>query len=102
MIERNKGKFKPGSGGRPAGARNKLQADFINALADDFKEHGDAVIRIVRAEEPATYLKVIAATLPKEFLISESGPLDDMSDEELEAFIADCRKSHGRPRAKAH
>ena len=89
-----KGKFQPGFGGRPAGSRNKLQSDFIHALADDFAEHGNAVIRIVRAEEPATYLKVIAGLLPKEFLISEN-VLEDLSDQDLIDALALIRRQKG-------
>lgn len=95
-------KFQPGNSGRPQGARNKLQANLINALAEDFKEHGEGVIKIVRAERPAEYLKIVASILPKEFLFSEAGPLDDMSDEELEAFIAQWRESRGLPTGKGH
>lgn len=76
------GKFQKGSGGRPAGARAKLQAVFVEALEKDFHEHGEGVIRIVRAEKPAEYLKIVASILPKEFVLSE-GELDTMSDDDL-------------------
>ena len=92
VIQRDpKGKFLPGTGGRPAGARNKLQAQFVTALAEDFAEHGAGVIRIVRVEEPATYLKVIASILPKEFLLAPN-VLEDMSDAELQDALQALRK----------
>ncbi len=31
--------------GRPHGSKNKLVTDFVNALAADFQEHGEAAIR---------------------------------------------------------
>ena len=40
--------FKPGQspnpGGKPIGARNRLQGDFMRALSEDFAEHGRAAI----------------------------------------------------------
>jgi hypothetical protein len=52
--------------GRPKGAKHKLEADFLNALADDFAENGIAAVQAVRSEKPEQYLKVIAAVLPKD------------------------------------
>lgn len=93
MFDRHAdGKFKKGSGGRPAGARAKLQAVFVEELAKDFEEHGAGVIRIVRTERPTEYLKIAASILPKEFILSE-GELDAMSDEELLQALKDVREA---------
>lgn len=89
-----KGRLLPGSGGRPAGARNKLQAEFVCALAEDFAAHGEGVIRIVRAEHPEQYLKIIAGILPKELLISDNA-LEDMSDGDLIEALAVIRRMKG-------
>jgi hypothetical protein len=63
-------RFQPGRSGNPAGrprgARSKLGERFIEALAADFDEHGDAVIKLVRARDPVAYIKVIKDTLPRE------------------------------------
>jgi Family of unknown function (DUF5681) len=63
--------------GRPAGAKNRLQSDFLHALAEDFREHGAGVIRIARCERPVEYLKIVASLMPNELLHSDSdgGPV---------------------------
>ena len=73
--------------GRMKGSRNKLGTDFVAALQRDFEQHGEAVIRTVRVERPAEYLKVIASILPKEFEITTS-PLKEVPDEQLDAIVA--------------
>lgn len=80
------GLWQPGQSGNPAGkpkgARNKLGEAFIEALHDDFNEHGIAAIQTVRAEKPDQYLKVIASLLPKDVNLNFN-PSDDMTDDEL-------------------
>src|SRR5262245_14977159 len=96
-YERNaKGEFLPGSGGRTVGSRNRLQADFLKALQEDFAEHGEGVIRIVRVEKPVEYLKVVAAILPKEFHVKDT-TLDEMTDEQIIDAIETIRALRARP-----
>jgi hypothetical protein len=68
----DKGRFltgsKPGPG-RPRGARSRLGEHFIEALANDFEEHGIETIEKVRVREPGTYIKVIKDILPREVLV---------------------------------
>jgi hypothetical protein len=71
-----------GMGGRPKGARNKLGEAFIQALYDDFNEHGIAAVEKVRAEKPDQYLKVIASLLPKDVNLNVNSEIE-MSDDEL-------------------
>jgi hypothetical protein len=80
----------PGSPGRPRGAKNKLQSDFLAALAADFAEHGEGVIRIARIEEPVQYLKIVAGLMPKELLMGTA--VSDLADDELDNLIEALRE----------
>src|SRR5262245_34104012 len=96
-IERDaKGRILPGSGGRTAGSRNRLQHDFVEKLQADFAEHGEGVIRIVRVEKPVEYLKVVAAILPKEFHVKDT-TLDEMTDEQILEALDTIRALRARP-----
>lgn len=79
-----KGRFVTGNigGGRPKSSRNKLGEAFIEALKDDFEEHGVAAIQVVRAEKPDQYLKVIASLLPKDVNLNLNDN-SEMTDDEL-------------------
>ena len=71
-----------GGGGRPKGSRNKLGEQFLEALAQDFAEHGRQAIVACRAEKPTEYLKVVAGLLPRELQVLKD-PVNEMSDEEI-------------------
>lgn len=85
--------FKPGQSGNPAGkpvgSRNKLQGDFMRALAEDFAEHGKAALVSMRTDDPSGYIRAIASLMPKELEISR--PLDEIDDDQLDAAILAVR-----------
>jgi len=68
------------------GARNRLTRQFLNALADDFEEHGKEAIVEAREKDPMGYVKAIGALMPKQ--VEQAQPLDDLTDAELIAGIA--------------
>lgn len=51
--------------GRPKGARHKLEAHVLEALASDFAVHGIDAIRRCREEKPESYLSAIVKVLPR-------------------------------------
>jgi hypothetical protein len=81
--------FRPGQtgnpGGKPAGARNRIQGKFLRTLADDFDKYGEGAIVACREETPAHYLRIVASLVPKQ--AEQLRPLDSKTDEELEAVF---------------
>jgi hypothetical protein len=77
-------------GGRAKGVKNRLSHAFLTALAEDFEQHGVEAIKICRVERPNEYLRVIAHLMPKELEVTV-GPLQEISDVELETLIEHAR-----------
>jgi len=71
--------FKPGQSGNPAGrkkgSRNKITKQYLDALAADFREHGESVIERLRESHPDVYLRLVAQLLPKNFDVKHSGDM---------------------------
>lgn len=80
-------RFKPGENGRSKkrGDRDRLTSKFLYELAESFELNGRTAIDAVMIFDTPTYLKVIAALVPKEVEITR--PLDGISDEELVTII---------------
>ena len=89
--------FPKGHTGRPAGTKNKLTNDFLTALAKDFAEHGEVVIKLVRIEEPATYFKALVSLMPKELQLSTDNELSGLSDDELAEAIEHIKALRAKP-----
>jgi hypothetical protein len=73
--------------GRPRGSRVKLGEAFLSDLMADWEEHGTTAVKAMREKSPGDYVKVVAATLPKELNVKVS-ELDELSDEQLARQLA--------------
>lgn len=86
--------FKPGENGNPRGkrkgARDRVSAKFVEALETAFEEAGLEAVRRCRDEEPAAFLRVCGALLPKEVEITRD-PFDELTDEQLDSAVAALR-----------
>src|SRR5512136_290731 len=89
----NHGRFLPGNtgcgGGRPRGSRNRLGEMFLQALAQDFDEHGAEAIAECRLTNPAVYVRVVASLLPREIEQEAATDFGKMTAEELENHMMD-------------
>jgi len=68
--------------------RHNLSADFVQALAADWKENGPTVIASVREQTPDKYCELVAKIVPKEMLINADRAPNDFRDCENQADIA--------------
>jgi hypothetical protein len=68
-----RGQPRPANSGRRKGSRDKIATTLLEAIAKDFEEHGEEVIKIARVERPAEYLKLCASLIPIAF--DENAPL---------------------------
>jgi hypothetical protein len=68
------GRFLAGNngGGRKPGSRNKLSEAFVADVQATWEKHGAEVLERVAREEPASYLRTIAALMPKDVRLDVS------------------------------
>ena len=89
------GRFAPGYSGNPGGSpeatRRAFNKRFLLDLAEDWQQHGREVLKRVRRESPAAYLKVCAMLVPKVKLEHSTSAIKELTDEELEQVIQAIR-----------
>ena len=90
--------FEPGRSGNPAGGpvgsrhRQQLNGEFIAALLRDFRQGGPKAIERVRRAQPASYMKILALLVPREHKVEQTNVIGQLSDERLEAMIAELEE----------
>jgi hypothetical protein len=81
--------FAPGKSGnpkgRPRGARNKLTETFLEVVSKDFREHGADAIARLRKRDPSTYLRIVAAIVPRSLILKRESEFDysALTDQEI-------------------
>src|SRR5262249_44002363 len=76
----------PRTGGRARGVRNKIAHAFLTDLLEEWSAGGREALRIARIEDPVRFSAMVASLLPKEMSI-EVGPLQEISDDQLTAYL---------------
>jgi hypothetical protein len=56
----------------------------------DWEEHGADAVKIMRAEDPSGYVRVMVSTLPKEFTVETA--LADLSDDDIDDLIGQIKR----------
>src|SRR6478752_3877456 len=81
-------------GGRPHGSRNRaiLNEEFIAALLRHFRRQGERAIARMAKTQPSAYVKILTLLVPRELKLEHRNAVADLSDEQLEAMIADLEE----------
>ena len=82
------------TGGRPRGSRNRaiLNEEFIAALLRHFRREGERAITRMAATQPAAYCKILTLLVPRELKLEHTNPIEALSNERLEAMIAELEE----------
>jgi hypothetical protein len=87
--------FNPG--GRPRGSRNRFAAQFIKDFLKEWEQSGPDALRILAKEEPAKFVAIAAAIIPRDFTLEIETVAAELSDEQLEQMIAKLRSELDPP-----
>jgi hypothetical protein len=78
-------------GGRKPGSRNRLNEEVISSFLRDWRVHGDHALAKVRRTQPAVDCKLAVLLVPREQKVEYTNAISGLSDEQLEAMIADIQ-----------
>jgi len=82
-------------GGRPSGAKNKLQTAFLRDLAEAWERDGAVALKVMVKEDPSKFVQVCAALMPREVAVEHS-QLGDLSDDEVNQLLEYVRESRAK------
>ena len=85
-------------GGRPHGSRNRaiLNEELIAALLRHFRREGERAIARMARTQPGAYCKILTLLVPRELKLEHRNIIADLSDEQLEAMIAELGEQIAR------
>ena len=88
-------RWRPGESGnvagRKPGSRNRLSDEIISSFLRDWRKHGDKALEKVRRTQPAAYCKLAVLLVPKEHKVEHTDTYENLSTEQIEAYIAEIQ-----------
>jgi len=92
----NRGRWQPGQSGnlagKPAGARHRFSAAFLEDLAETWAEHGRSTMLATIKQAPATFFAIAARLIPADVKVSIEQTFGDLTAEDYAILIAKLRK----------
>jgi hypothetical protein len=85
-------------GGKPTAARARLTAKFLYDLAEDYDTNGKTAIQTLRTEDPAAYVRVVAALCPRD--PEREDALDGLDNDTLGVLIMIAQRYSESRRAR--
>ena len=96
LIRRDEhGRFAPGTGGRPVGARGRVSARVARMLLADFEAHQETLLPRLRRWFLPQYLAAVTRLLPRDGG-ADGGSLGDLDAVEAARLIANTRAALDR------
>jgi hypothetical protein len=84
-------RFEKGHTGRPRGTRNRLANRFLEDSMLTGRQNGAAALDICFKEDPVTYCKIVAGTVPRDYRI-ETAKITELAEDELDRMIEQLRE----------
>ena len=88
--------------GRKPGSRNQLSQAIISSFLRDWRKNGDKALEKVRRTQPAVYCKLAVLLVPKEHKVEHTSIYENLSTEQIEAYIAEIQDRLDRRAAGHH
>jgi hypothetical protein len=84
------GRFAPGSGGRPPGARNRVSGRVARMILADFEAHQDELLPRLRRWFLPQYLALVGRLLPRGGVDDEGAGPDGLGEAELARLVGEA------------
>jgi hypothetical protein len=76
--------------------RTQFTNKFLADLAEAWEQNGKAALTIMFHEEPSKFVQVCAALMPRQVELDASGPLAELTEEELQALMETVRQQKAK------
>ncbi len=81
--------------GRQKGSRNKLSEQFLDETYEVWQEHGKSALITMATKQPSRFVQMVALLIPAHFKIQHEHPSALLTEEQVEARIAELSAALG-------